>query len=420
MVDTGLLLDRAGLLLAQGRARDAEVAAREVLSKEPYNDAALALLGRCAYDLGHFNDGMGFIREALAIQPENSFYYYLLGYGHYQLQEFDPAAAHIKTAISLHPYVAEYFGMYAFVLLAQRQWELALEKADEGLAVEADNLTCLNARSRALNKLRRTDDAIETMQDALAVDPHNELTHLTVGWNFLEKGRQRDAQHHFRETLRLNPNSDAARAGLKEALKSNIAPYRWLLQYSFWLHNKGRKWQTAAPILIYILFRAITGLLGASEQTKGLVWIPIALYLILVVTSWTIGPICNFILLFHPLGKHAVTNSERWSAVSVVAALVAGLSILGVSQVPAVAAAAGEDISLELAGLLLITLAFPLGEMEFPLQWKGTGRRQRAAMVLVALGLVSVICTLFIPALVAVAVVYGAGFILFSWSSIFR
>lgn len=415
-----MLLDRAGLLLAQGRARDAEVAAREVLSKEPYNDAALALLGRCAYDLGHFNDGMGFIREALAIQPENSFYYYLLGYGHYQLQEFDPAAAHIKTAISLHPYVAEYFGMYAFVLLAQRQWELALEKADEGLAVEADNLTCLNARSRALNKLRRTDDAIETMQDALAVDPHNELTHLTVGWNFLEKGRQRDAQHHFRETLRLNPNSDAARAGLKEALKSNIAPYRWLLQYSFWLHNKGRKWQTAAPILIYILFRAITGLLGASEQTKGLVWIPIALYLILVVTSWTIGPICNFILLFHPLGKHAVTNSERWSAVSVVAALVAGLSILGVSQVPAVAAAAGEDISLELAGLLLITLAFPLGEMEFPLQWKGTGRRQRAAMVLVALGLVSVICTLFIPALVAVAVVYGAGFILFSWSSIFR
>ncbi|WP_132055976.1 tetratricopeptide repeat protein [Pseudocnuella soli] len=420
MVDTGVLLDRAGLLLAQGRAKDAEVAAREVLAQEPYNDAALALLGRCAFELGHIPDGMGFIREALAIRPEASFYYYLLAYGHYQQEQYAPALEHLETAVGLQPYVAEYYGMQAFVLLAQRQWEAALEKANEGLALEADNLTSLNARSRALNKLRRTDDAMETMQDALAVDPHSELTHLTVAWNYLEKGRHRDAQHHFRETLRLNPNNDGARSGLKEALKSNVAPYRWLLQYSFWLHNKGKKWQTAAPIILYVLFRVVSGALGASESTKGLVWIPVSVYLLLVVTSWTIGPICNFVLLFHPLGKHAVTLSERWSAISVVSALVAGLALLGVAQVPSVAAAVPENVSLELAGILLLTIAFPLGEMVFPLRWKGLLRRQRAAMLLVALGLVSVLGALFAPVLVPIAVVYGIGFILYSWTGIFR
>lgn len=420
MVDTSVLLDRAGLLLSQGRIKDAEVAAREVLSKEPYNDAALAMLGRCAYESGHYADGMGFIRDALAIRPENSFYYYLLAFGHYQLNQNAEAIAHLETAIGQHPDIAEYHGLYAFVLLAQNAWQAALEKADEGLYWEADNLTCLNARSRALNKMRRTDDAIATMQDALAVDPDNDLTHLTVAWNHLEKGAHKDAQQHFREALRINPNNEGARTGLKEALKSNLAPYRWLLQYHFWLQNKGKKWQTAAPIILYILFKVLSGALSANESTKDLVWIPISIYLLLVITSWTIGSIANFVLLFHPLGRHALTATERWSAISVVSSLGAGLVLMLLALLVPQINGTDYDGSFFLAGLALLTMALPLGDIEYPLRWKGTLRRTKAAMALVATGLVAIMLMMAMPGNLIVLGVYGLGFILYNWTGLFR
>lgn len=420
MVDTGVLLDRASLLLEQGRVHDAEVAAREVLSREPYNDAALALLGRCAYEGGHFKDGMGFISEALALRPEHSFYYYLLAFGHYQLGEYATAVDYLATAQSIHPDVAEYYGLQSFVLLAQQQWEPALEKANEGLYWEADNLTCLNARSRALNKLRRNGEAIETMQDALALDPHNEMTHATVAWNYLEKGSHKEAQHHFREALRLNPNSDNARTGLKEALKSNVAPYRWLLQYHFWLHNKGKKWRTGSPIVTYILFRLASAGLSAAGAPKELVFLPIGIYLLLVITSWTINPIANFVLLFHPLGKHAISSSEKWSAITVVSAMVSGLTLLGLGLFTNLFDATAYTDTIFFGALTLLTLALPLGELPYPLRWRGTVKSQKIALALVALGAIAFAGMFFLPGSLVLFTVYLVGFIIYNWTGLFR
>lgn len=420
MVNTGVLLDRAGLLLEQGRIQDAENAARDVLSKEPYNDVALAILGRCAYEGGHFRDGMGFISEALAIRPEHSFYYYLLGFGHYQLEAFDDATEHLEAAQALHPHVAEYYGLHAFILLAQKSWQAALEKADEGLALEADNLTCLNARSRALNKLRRNSEAIDTMQDALAVDPHNEHTHVTVAWNYLEKGTHKSAQHHFREALRLSPNNEAARTGLKEALKSNIAPYRWLLQYHFWLHNRGKRWRAAAPIVLYVLFRLLSSALGSSEATKDLVWIPVTLYLLLVITSWTISPIANFVLLFHPLGRHAVTVSERWSAITVVGAVFSGLALLTAALFTPWFTGTPFSETVFFAAVTLITLALPLGQITYPLAWRRRSRGVRIAMALTALGLLTVAFAPLPQVQMVFFALYGICFMLYNWIGLFR
>lgn len=420
MVDTGVLLDRASLLLEQGRVHDAEVAAREVLRREPYNDMALALLGRCAYEGGHYNDGMGFIGEALALRPEHSFYYYLLAFGYYQQGSYHNAINQLRTAQQLHPDVAEYFGLHAFVLLAQQAWAAALEKADEGLYWEADNLTCLNARSRALNKLRRTGEAIHTMQDALAVDPHNEMTHTTVAWNYLEKGSHKQAHHHFREALRINPNSEHARAGLKEALKSKVAPYRWLLQYHFWLQHKGKRWRTASPIVLYLLFRLSSGVLSAAGASKEWVYLPVALYLLLVMTSWTINPIANFILLFHPLGKHAVTASEKWSAVAVVSALASGLLLLGLALFTPLFAGTSHADTIFFGALTLLTLALPLGELQYPLHWRGTARTQKVALVLVATGLAALAGMLLVPGNIVLFTIYLVGFIVYNWTGLFR
>src|SRR5215211_141289 len=138
----------------------------------------------------------------------------------------------------------------------------------------------------------------ETMRTALEQNPENEFTHTTIGWNFLEKGRHREAAGHFREALRIHPNLEGAQSGLKQALKSRIAPYRWLLQYSFWISNKGKNLQWILPFALFALMRIVIWALGRDNQFTTAVMVVMALYLLFVITSWVINPIANFTLLF--------------------------------------------------------------------------------------------------------------------------
>ncbi|HEU4472556.1 MAG TPA: tetratricopeptide repeat protein [Flavisolibacter sp.] len=413
------LLERAGLLLEQGRHKDAETHIREALRLEPGNGTALSLMARFHFDSKQFDEGIAAIQNAISVDSQNSFYFYLLAFGYYQKDQLTQAVTNLEKAISLNPYVAEYFGMLAFVLLREKNFEAALARADEGLALDPTHVTCLNARATALNKLRRTDDAFETMNSALAEDPENELTHTTIGWNLLERGRNRDAERHFMEALRIDPNHASAKSGLKEALKSRILPYKWLLQYSFWISNKGRNFQVALPIILYISFRVLIGLSRGSGSTAVLGWILGGIYILMVVVSWTIGSIANFVLLFNRTGKYALTHTERWSAITVVSALVAGIAILLVATLGTADSASPYTPYLFGAGLVCVSLALPLGNIEYPLSFANKGWRDRYALLLVALGLVSLACFALAPALsLFLLVAYGIAFLVYNWSGI--
>lgn len=414
MLETGVLLERAELLLDQGRHKDAEASIKEALQHEPNNDYALALLGRCYLNSERYKEGITIVQQAIAINPDEDFYFYLLGFGYYQLNEYIIAQEQLRRAIELNPYHAGYYGMLAHVLLQEKEFELALDKANEGLAIDAEDITCLNARSTALNKLKRTADAIATMQDALAQDPDNAVTHATVGWNFLEKGKHKDAERHFLEALRISPNYGSAKMGLKESLKSKIPPYRWLLQYSFWVQNSGKKFSQYLPIILYIAFRVLIAAFESNERTSGIGWALGGIYILFVVTSWSMNSIANFFLFFHRLGRYALTNSERWSAITVVTAMVSGLALLAFSQWTT--AESGGLFFTE--GLILISLALPLGLMEYPIQFKNKSLRERFTMLLLLTGLITLVVTAVAPAYsFPLVIIYLVAFLAYNWTS---
>ncbi|MEO5681421.1 MAG: tetratricopeptide repeat protein [Chitinophagaceae bacterium] len=416
-----IILDQAKLLLEQGRPKDAEIKIKQFLQQEPDNDYALSLLARCLYDRKQFNEGIAVIQNAIRLSPEESFYFYLLAFGHYQQDNAFPAIDHLHKAIQLNPYNAEYYGLLAFVLLNEKKFKDALEKANEGLAIEADNLTCLNARAMALNKLKKTDEAMATMQDALAQDPDSEFTHTTIGWNLLERGKHREAATHFREALRINPLMAGAQSGLKEALKSKIPPYKWLLQYSFWVNNQGKKLKTAMPIILYIVFRLLIGIFRQSSATAGLVWIVAGIYLLFVVGSWTMNSIANFFLLFHPDGKYALTNTEKWSAISVVTAMLSGFTVLALALFTPIAAGTVYEEAFFAGGLVCLSLALPLGEVDYPLTFNRHQKRNFFSLLLVGAGLLSLLLAILFPAQALVIMgVYGLGFLVYNWSGVLR
>jgi hypothetical protein len=306
------------------------------------------------------------------------------------------------------------------VHLHEKSFKLALEKSNEGLAIDGDNITCLNARSVALNKLKKTDAAIATMKNALAQDPDNEMTHATVGWNMLEKGKHKEATRHFLEALRIDPNYDTARAGLKEALKSKLPPYRWLLQYSFWIQNKGKRLSSIAPIALYIIFR-IGIAISSGTDNNALAWILGATYILLVVTSWTINSIANFFLLSHPIGKHALTVSERWEAITVVSALATGLLIMAIAQFTPAFDGTAYESTVFIAGVVCVSLALPLSTIDYPISFGITGWRRWYGLLLVVAGLSGLVLFTFLPeAALPVFMVYGLAFIIYNWVGLVR
>ncbi|RXK61862.1 tetratricopeptide repeat protein [Lacibacter luteus] len=407
-------ISRAELLLEQGRISDAVKELKSALQQDPDNAYVYALYARCHYAKGEYSEGLNKIQQAISLEPDEAYYFYLRGFAYYHLNQLAMATTELNKAISLYPYHAEYFGLYAFVLLDDRKYELALAKANEGLELDPENVTSLNARARALNKLKRTDEAVETMQDALSNAPESDFTHVTIGFNHLERGKHKEAQQHFREALRLSPNLHSAKEGLKEALKANFPPYRFLLQLGFWLAEKGQGFRIGFSIGLYILFRFVTSM---ASSMPGIRWILvpfIVLYLLYVSFSWIGSSVANFILLFHKDGKYILNNWERYTAIAIVCLLLSGITLGSVAYIN------NLDINLTLAGVILATMCMPVSRFEDGDTMTLRSVKAIFTSALILTGITAVALSLLSTTGAAAGIVTGAyfvGLIIYTWTS---
>ncbi|RYY53089.1 MAG: tetratricopeptide repeat protein [Chitinophagaceae bacterium] len=417
-MDTQVMFERAQLLHGQGRFTEAIQELKLLLGQEPQHAAALALYGRCLIDQHQYPEGIRLIDSAISLDPYNGYYFYLKAFAFYRQNANDKAILLLNKSISIEPWRAAPYGLLAIIYIEEKKFQEALTKADEGLAIDPTDITCLNARAMALNKMKRTDDAIETMQEALSQDPDNEFTHSTFGWNLLEKGRHREAREHFREALRIDPNYENARAGLKESLKSNIPPYRWLLQYSFWVTNKGKKAGWAIPLLIYAAVRVISSTTRSNESTAMIGVVVVLAYFVFVVATWIINPVANFFLLFNKDGKYALNASEKWTAITVMGSLFLGLAVL----VTAWFSGLREEFHpVYIIAFALLLMAVPLGDIRYPLAFRGNGTTSTIGMVLTGVGLLTILTAILLPEF---ALTVGFGFLLLfilnNWLGLFR
>src|SRR5258708_36390672 len=107
MAETGALLNRASLLLQQGRPKDAEKQLNDVLKEDPQNHYALSLMARCKYDLHLFKEGINIVQQAIRINPQEGYYFYLLAFGYYRIDANEAAQKCLKKAVELNPYAPD-------------------------------------------------------------------------------------------------------------------------------------------------------------------------------------------------------------------------------------------------------------------------------------------------------------------------
>jgi tetratricopeptide (TPR) repeat protein len=400
---------RATILLQQRRYEDAERELRTALALDPDNAHLQLLLCICLFEQEKIEEAENSIRQVIHQEPDNDYALYILAKIKLVQEDEKKAEALLKNAVQLAPNEADYYGLLASIYLQKKAFQQALDFAEQGLAVDSENILCLNMRSTALLKLRRKEEAFQTIEKALEKDPENEYTHVNYGWGKLERGQHKEALIHFREALRLNPNSEAAKAGLVETMKAKYWFYRMFLKYAFWMSRLSSKNQWIFIIGLYVLIRLLRGLAGDNEILNLIIWPIIILYLIFALSSWFIVPLSNLMLRLNPYGRYALDKegitSSNFVGLSLALAAIGGLLYAATGHLSAIA--------LLIFGIVMM---IPTGSMFNP----SKDRKKKTLIIytigLATVGLVGIVSGLFSAELFnLMAVLFGLGIFAYQW-----
>jgi tetratricopeptide (TPR) repeat protein len=319
-------IQRASILMSQGRYELAEKELRQGLAADPDSPLLHALLAGCLNDRERYQEATAEAEAAIALAPDMAYGHYVRAMALFNRNRHDEAEKAALEAVRLQPEDPDYHGMVGQIRFARREWQPALEAAEKGLEQDPEHVVCNNLRAMALVKLGRNAEAGATMAATLARDPENAFSHANLGWTLLHEGDRQKALEHFREALRLDPELDFAKAGIVEALKSKNIVYALMLRYFLWMGRLSRRAQWA--IVLGLLFgnRALHSLADRNPALEPWVQPVFILYIAFAVMTWIASPLFNLLLRLNRFGRYALSRDQivasNWIGALAVPALV--------------------------------------------------------------------------------------------------
>ena len=307
-------LERARLLLAQSRPADAEHESMLALSQQPDHPPALALLALSRLQQGKHAPALEAARQAVGLAPDEAYLHNVHAHVLRDLGRTEDAFRAAQEALRLDPIDADHFSLLASIELVRGRWPAALEAAENALALNAEHVAAANLRAMALVRLGRKAEAMQSVDYALDRAPEDAFSHANQGWNQLHRNAPKQAQEHFREALRLDPELEYAREGMLEALKARNPVYRLMLAYFLWMGRQSVRFQWLFVIGIYFGGRMAGTLSQSQPDLKWLWWPLLGLFYAFVYLSWTAHPMFNLMLLFDRFGRHVLSRDQRIGA----------------------------------------------------------------------------------------------------------
>lgn len=323
-------LERGIQLFENGRYEQAISYFKTALSESVDDFTTKFYLASSLFQTDEINKALNLAIELRVLEPNEAQVYFLLSQIYLHLENTLEAERSIDQAIHIQPYHDAFFGQKAYILLSKKDFEGALNYANEGLKIDAKSSFCLNARTTALTKLNRKEEAKSSIDFLLQDDPEDALSHANAGWSYLEHNDTKKALNHFKEALILNPNLEYARSGMSTTIKSKNKIYNLYLRYAFWISKKSEKNQWVFIVGLYIAYRVAVKILS----TTGLTYLAIPLiilYLLFALGSWIMEPLSNMILLFDKYGRYLLDKNERLSGQIFFGLLLSSLLMFAIS-----------------------------------------------------------------------------------------
>jgi Tfp pilus assembly protein PilF len=318
------------LLLEQARYESAESELHQALAEDPDDAMAHTVLALCLAKREKYDEATREVDVAMGLSPDQPFVFYARSCILTDRNCFPEAEAAIQEAIGLDPYQPEYFAQLARVQFEQRRWAAALAAAEQGLELDAEDVTCTNLRAMALVKLGRRMEAGEAITSALRREPEDADTHANMGWSLLENAQPQQALEHFREALRLNPNSDWARQGIVEAMKARYFVYRLILGWFLWMLKLSGSAQWGILVGAFVGYQVLRSIARSNPTLAPWITPVLIAYVVFAIMTWVASPLFDLMLRLNRFGRLALSREQiitsNWVGLCVLGAV---LSLAG-------------------------------------------------------------------------------------------
>lgn len=315
-----------GLLLQdQGRLEEAEACFYSVLAREPENDFVLGRLSLCQmHQPGKKKVALESVDAAIRLRADEPFYHSLRSLILSDLHRGREALAAVDRALALDPSDSFTLAAKAAAYCSMERWAEGEEWSRRALAVDPDHAMASNLLAHTLRLQGKSELNAAAVARLLEADPEDSFAHVNAGWSALHRGDRSQAETHFREALRLDPDSDAAREGLIESFRARSIFYRAYLSYCFFMQRftGGKQWLIIIGFYLVYQFsrRYLESINPLYAGLLAILWLGIVLWV------WLAPGVGNFLILLDRSARLALKSGERNQGIAVGGALVAGIA----------------------------------------------------------------------------------------------
>ena len=352
------LLRRAHLLMDQGRHADAAEWFQQVLAINPDDAHTLSQLALCwVHDPARRAHAVHAARQAIALAPDISYHHAVLAIKLIEIARpgqdglVREAGAAATKALELDPESSLAHSIQGLSLLRLHKYQGAEVAARRALALNTADTLAAQVLAMALLNLRKDGDLKSLVDWQLSENPEDAAAHVSAGFQALRLGQHRKACDHFREALRIDPSSNAAREGLIHSFRARSLIYRLYLQFCHFMLRFGRKGSGAVMLTGYVGYRFAYASLKDSHP--AIAWSLAGLWLVFALWTFLARGLGSALMLTDRFVRMAIRPKERWEGACVGGMVLLALLCLGFGL-------GRSDLGLVLAALACFLSAIPV------------------------------------------------------------
>lgn len=200
-------MQAAGQLQSAGRASEAEVVLKQILSLQPQHAHALHLLGVVTYQLGQASHALELIAQAIRADQGVALFYSNAAEMLRQQGELQQAIAHGMRAIELDPTMASAYSNLGVAYYDLQDYVSAERSHQQALSLNPGLLQSLNNLGSIERARKNRLGAIDWYQKALSVNSAYLESLSNLGAVLVESERAEEAEPLLERGLALAPNS---------------------------------------------------------------------------------------------------------------------------------------------------------------------------------------------------------------------
>lgn len=219
-----------------GQLEAAEAIYRSILDGTPGDPDALHYLGLIDFQRGNFASSAQLISRAITSKPTVAAFYCNLGNSLKRLGQKDKAEAAYRDALRLDSGFAIALFNFGVFLLEERRSAEAVKFLSDAVKINPGHALAWLNLGKAWYDEEQIDHAAQCYRKAVALDADFTDAHIHLAGILVRFGDCHGAIHHFREALRIKPDSAHAYQSYLMALNYDFFPGDEVL----WAH---RNWE---------------------------------------------------------------------------------------------------------------------------------------------------------------------------------